>query len=140
MPLPRLEGCVPLLQVFDMRRSLAFYRGALGFETLQQAPAGDSPDWVLLGKDGVEVMLNTQFETGERPDHEDPARSTSHADTTLFVGCRELDAAFAALRAQGVDVDPPVVRAYGMRQLALRDPDGYGLCLQWRAERQDNDP
>ena len=30
-------------------------------------------------------------------------------------------------------VEPAVVRDYGMKQLGLKDPDGYGLCFQWRA-------
>jgi len=50
------------------------------------------------------------------------------------VGCRDLDGAHAHLRSHGVAVGPQVVRDYGMRQLAYSDPDGYGVCLQWRAE------
>jgi hypothetical protein len=25
------------------------------------------------------------------------------------------------------------VAPYGMKQMSLRDPDGYGLCFQWEA-------
>jgi catechol 2,3-dioxygenase-like lactoylglutathione lyase family enzyme len=78
-------------------------------------------------------MLNTQYERQERPPAADPARRAAHGDTALFFGCRDLDAAYAHLRGRGVQVEPPVVRPYGMRQLAFRDPDGYGLCLQWPA-------
>lgn len=39
----------------------------------------------------------------------------------------------AQLRAHGVDVKPPTVAPYGMKQLYVRDPDGYTLCFQWRA-------
>ena len=55
----------------------------------------------------------------------------SHADTTLFFGCPDVDAAYAHLRAHGIEVREPAVRDYGMKQLSLADPDGYGLCFQW---------
>jgi uncharacterized glyoxalase superfamily protein PhnB len=45
-----------------------------------------------------------------------------------------VDAAYEELRDKGVAVKPPTVARYGMKQLSLRDPDGYGLCFQWRAE------
>jgi glyoxylase I family protein len=67
-----VEGVAPLFQVFDMPRSVAFYRDVLGFEVI----------------------------------------------TT-------------SLRAQGVELEPPTVAPYGMRQLYLTDPDGYAICFQW---------
>lgn len=36
-----LAGFCPLLQVFDMPTSLAFYRDVLGFEVIQASPPGD---------------------------------------------------------------------------------------------------
>lgn len=128
-----LEGLCPLLEVFDMRRSLALYRDVLGFELVESAPPGDDCDWCLLKGNGADLMLNTQYERNARPPVPDTARVAAHGDTSLFFGCRDLDAAYAYLRAQGVDVQPPVVREYGMRQLSFNDSDGYNICLQWRA-------
>jgi hypothetical protein len=45
-----------------------------------------------------------------------------------------VDAAYEELRAKGVDVSKPHVASYGMKQISLRDPDGYGLCFQWEAK------
>jgi catechol 2,3-dioxygenase-like lactoylglutathione lyase family enzyme len=126
-----LEHMCPLLQVLDMERSLAFYRDVLGFEVVRSAPPGDACDWCLLRRGGIEVMLNTQYERPARPPGPDPARVAGHGDTTLFFACPDLDAAWAHLRTHGVEAGPPVTRDYGMRQLGFRDPDGYGLCLQW---------
>jgi glyoxylase I family protein len=44
-----------------------------------------------------------------------------------------VDAGYQYLTAKGLDVSPPRVTWYGMKQLSLTDPDGYGLCFQWRA-------
>jgi catechol 2,3-dioxygenase-like lactoylglutathione lyase family enzyme len=127
----KLEGVCPLLEVFDMARSLALYRDVLGFELVESAPPGDDCDWCLLRLGGTDIMLNAQYERHDRPPAPDPARVAAHGDTSLFFGCRDLDAAYAHLRAHGIDVKPPVVRNYGMRQLSFIDPDGYSLYLQW---------
>lgn len=128
-----IEGCVPLLEVFDMGTSVAFYRDVLGFDVV--ATSGPLPDcgWALLRKDGTEVMLNTAYDEGERPPAPDPARVAAHRDTALFFGCRDVDGAHAHLASKGLRVDPPVTQSYGMRQLYVTDPDGYNLCFQWRA-------
>ena len=36
-------------------------------------------------------------------------------------------------REKGLDVNEPKVAHYGMKQLYLTDPDGYGVCFQWKA-------
>ena len=132
MPL-KLEGCAPLLEVFDMPTSVAFYRDLLGFTVVAQSQPGDDFGWGLLQLDDVQLMLNTAYEGPDRPPAPDPARVRAHRDTGLFFGCRDLDGAFAHLREKGADVQPPVVASYGMKQLWLTDPDGYTLCFQWRA-------
>ena len=129
----KIEGLCPLLAVFDMRRAIAFYRDVLGFEVAATSQPGNDFDWALLRLDGTELMLNTAYERHERPPAPDPATVAAHGDTTLYFGCRDVDAAYEHLRAQGLDVKRPVIRDYGMKQLSLRDPEGYGLCFQWRA-------
>jgi glyoxylase I family protein len=132
MPI-KVEGVCTLLQVFDMPTSVAFYRDVLGFEVVQSSRPGDDFDWGLLRLDGVELMLNTRYERDSRPPAPDPARIAVHDDTSLYFGCRDLDAAYAHLLAHGIDVKPPVVREYGMKQLPFKDPDGYQICFQWPA-------
>jgi catechol 2,3-dioxygenase-like lactoylglutathione lyase family enzyme len=128
-----LRQMTPLLQVFDMPRALRFYRDLLGFGIVESSPprGADDCDWIWLRRDGIEVMLNTAYEHDSRPPGEDPARVAAHGDTVLYIGCPDVDAAYEYLRARGVALDPPSTAPYGMRQLYLRDPDGYGVCLQW---------
>lgn len=134
-----IRGMAPLLQVFDMPASIAFYRDVLGFAIIETSAPGDRFDWALLGYGGTELMLNTAYEGNARPAAPDPARVTAHRDTALFFGCADLDGAWAHLRAHGVDAEPPVTQGYGMRQVYLTDPDGYLLCLQWPATREAAD-
>lgn len=124
----------PLLQVFAMPASLHFYRDMLGFTVEATSPvqAGDPPfDWAMLRKGDAVLMLNTAYERDERPAMPDPARVAAHEDICLYLGCPDVDGAYRLLSAQGLDLAPPVTAPYGMRQLTLKDPDGYAVCLQW---------
>src|SRR5215510_11303215 len=126
----KIGGLCPLLQVFDMPTSIRFYRDALGFEVASQVPEGDECDWALLRLNESELMLNTAYEADERPPVADPVRIAAHSDTALFFDCADVDAACVYLRGDGIDVSDPVVQDYGMKQLYLKDPDGYGVCFQ----------
>jgi glyoxylase I family protein len=136
----RIEGICPLLQVFDMPASLAFYRDVLGFELVQAAPPperveGAGFDWAWLRLDRADLMLNTAYDPDAvRPPTPDPARVAAHGDTALFVACPDVDAAYSHLRAHGLDLEPPATAPYGMKQLYVKDPDGFTICFQWPAD------
>ena len=130
----KVDGVAPLIQVFDMPRSVAFYRDVLGFEVVATSPPRglDDFDWGLLRLEGIELMLNTAYDADERPAAPDASRVAAHGDIAFFFGCPDVDAAYEQLRAKGVRVEPPAIAHYGMKQLHLTDPDGYGICLQVR--------
>ncbi len=130
-----VRGMAPLVQVFDMPTSIAFYRDVLGF-AIAETDGKKVPDndWVMLDLNGVRVMLNTAYEADRRPQSPDPRRIRAHRDTCLYFGCPDVDGAYEHLLSKGIKLKPPAIAPYGMKQLYLNDPDGYCLCLQWRAE------
>jgi glyoxylase I family protein len=128
-----IRGLCPLLAVYDMPASLRFYREVLGFAEVRKSGQGDDVGWAWLRFGEAELMLNTAYDIGERPSLPDPARVAAHADTILYLGCEDLEGAYAFLVARGVRADPPRVAWYGMKQLYVADPDGYGICFQWPA-------
>ena len=131
-----VRGVCTLLQVYDMPASVRFYRDVLGFEIVETSPrAGDQFDWGLLRLNETFLMLNTAYEQEYRPAQPEPARIAAHGVTGLFFSCPDVDAAYRHLLAHGVDVNEPKTAPYGMKQLYVRDPDGYGLCFQWPAEQ-----
>jgi catechol 2,3-dioxygenase-like lactoylglutathione lyase family enzyme len=132
MPI-QVQDLTPLIQVFDMPTSVAFYRDVIGFEIVMQSQPGDHFDWALLKLGDAALMLNTAYESDQRPPAPDPARRAGHADTTLYFYCPNVDETYEYLRAKGLAVKKPVVRDYGMKQLTVTDPDGYDLCFQCRA-------
>ena len=130
-----VRGMTPLLQVFDMATSLKFYCDVLGFEIAQtdSNTAAPNHNWVWLRRNDIDLMLNTAYEYDKRPATANPRRVATHDDTALFFGAPDVDAVYAYLRTKGIEVKPPTVAPYGMKQLYLRDPDGFGLCFQWKA-------
>src|SRR5437016_4665444 len=131
-----VQGMTPLLYVFDMPTSIKFYCEVLGFQIAitDGKPAPDF-DWALLRLDGAELMLNTAYDGNDRPALPDPRRVTSHQDIELYFAAPDVDAIYTDLSAKGIDLKTPTVAPYGMKQLRLRDPDGFGLCFQWRVEQ-----
>jgi len=129
-----LRGLMPLIQVYDMPASLRFYRDVLGFEVVSTSPnlgGEDRYHWVWLRVGDVDLMLNTAYEFDEeRPVPPDPARVAAHEDTTLYFRCSDVDAVYDELRSKSVSVDLPAVMRYGMKEISLRDPDGFLLCFQ----------
>jgi ankyrin repeat protein/uncharacterized glyoxalase superfamily protein PhnB len=128
-------GMAPLIQVYDMPEAIRFYCDGLGFELVQsseeiEAPEGRYFHWAWLRLGGANLMLNTAYDAGERPPERDLSRESAHRDTELYFDCPDVDGAYADLRAKGLDVEEPKTAPYGMRQLRLRDPDGYVLCFQ----------
>ncbi len=125
----------PLLQVFDMRRALAFYRDILGFEVVGDSGKGDESSWVWLQLNGINLMLNDQYEPGHVPDAPPADRVRWHDDTCLYFSYPDVDGAYEELKDKLPDIQPPKTAWYGMRQLNFKDPDGYSICFQWKAEQ-----
>jgi uncharacterized glyoxalase superfamily protein PhnB len=127
----KTTGMAPLIQVFDMKTSIAFYCGKLGFTLAQRSQEGeDHFDWCMLENGGSYLMLNTAFERDERPNAADATRTAHHADTTFYFRCPDVAAAYRTLVARGCDLSPPEKMHYGASEIALTDPDGYRICFQ----------
>jgi glyoxylase I family protein len=118
-----VTGVTPLLEVFDLPVSMAFYRDVLGFELV----SGDDSWWCMLKLGGVSLMLNTAYERDERPAAPDPARVAGHSDGELYFATPDADAVYEHIRAKGWEVREPKNMFYGMRQVSIKDPDGFQL-------------
>lgn len=118
-----LYSLVPLLYVEDMVRSLAFYRDTLGFSLAQTWEPEGSVAWCRLERGEAAVMLQ------QTCDEDGPAEGRGRG-IAFYFHCEDADAEHARLSAAGLRLTPPATAFYGMRQLYLRDPDGYQLCFQ----------
>jgi catechol 2,3-dioxygenase-like lactoylglutathione lyase family enzyme len=127
---------IPNLLVTDMARSLAFYRDVLGLRVMVLVGAdrtlladGNDADAVFATLEDAEGQLMLQ--TAASLADELPvfaADQLPQASGTIY--CRGVDPdAVAGRVAPAQVVKGPLVQWYGMRELYLRDPDGYIVCL-----------
>lgn len=118
-----LHELVPLLFVEDVDRSLAFYRDQLGFDVTQTWEPADRIEWCRIERNGVAVMLQRACE-GDGP-------AEGHGrGVAFYFHCEDATAEYERLTAAGIEVEPPTVAFYGMKQLFVSDADGYELCFQ----------
>ncbi|MDE1169875.1 MAG: VOC family protein [Verrucomicrobium sp.] len=114
------------LKVADLERSLAFYRGVLGFQLMQRF--GRQAAFVSAGGYHHHLGLNTWESRGGSP----PAPGTTglyHA-AILYPTRAALADALRRLVEAGIPLDGAA--DHGVSQaLYLRDPDGNGLELYW---------
>jgi catechol 2,3-dioxygenase-like lactoylglutathione lyase family enzyme len=116
----RFLGSRHILAVQDLRASTDFYIQVLGFAR----DFGDGTDgWSWLSRDGVRVGL------GECA--AEPAASTLGDHSYIaYVNVDDVDAVYAELRARGAPIKaPPETKPWGMREFALRTPDGHRMTF-----------
>ncbi|MBV8855420.1 MAG: VOC family protein [Acidobacteria bacterium] len=106
-----------ILMVSDMRRSVEFYRDALGL-TLKF----ESPGWA-------------EFQTGETTLALHPAGAQAGAPGAFSLGFMvdDLEETYGVLSARGVSFNAPPAEREGAGRLAVcADPDGHPISLSER--------
>jgi glyoxylase I family protein len=125
-------GLTPLIGVWDMPTALAFYRDLLGFAVVFASPEVETAEgrfshymWLRFG--AAEIMLNTQYDSNERPTQPPAKRSQ---DAVFYIGCADVDLAYQELTDRGLKAKPPKMASYGLKLFSVEDPDGYTIVFQ----------
>jgi uncharacterized glyoxalase superfamily protein PhnB len=114
----------PLLTVDAIEPCLPFWVERLGFAKTVEVPDGTSLGFVILAKDGVEIMY--QSRASVEKDIPALARGSSKALPAmgLFIEVGNIDEVERAL--EGIEQVIPRRRTfYGMDEVIVRDPGGY---------------
>ncbi len=125
-------GLTPLIGVFDMPTALAFYRNLLGFTVQFASPEVETAEgrfshYMYLKFGGAEVMLNTQYDSNERPSGP-PERK--QRNVVFYIHCQDIELAYRALTERGLKADRPKMAGYGLMHFSVEDPDGYTIVFQ----------
>ena len=114
------------LKVADLKRSLGFYCGVLGFELIQRM--GDSAAFISAGGYHHHIGLNTWESLGGSPP---PQGSTGLYHSAIVYPTRaSLADALHRVLAAGIALDGAA--DHGVSEaLYLRDPDQNGVELYW---------
>ncbi len=130
----QFTGLTPYIEVFDMNASLAFYRDCLGFAVVFASPEVDTAEgrfshFVRLRRGGAHLMLNTAYDSNERPPTRSEPRWTACGHTHFYINCDDLAGLHAEVLARGLALPPPSLTRYGYLAFSALDPDGYRITF-----------
>lgn len=118
----RLVATNPVLVVSDLKRSLNFYVGRLGFR--EPAAWGEPPCFAMCNRDGFDLMFNL-VAPGQTVHPNGPSGVWD-----LCLRVADIAEEIADLRGHGVAIAKgPTDTFYGMREIEVLDPDGFRICL-----------
>ena len=121
--MPRLVyNMQTMLQVRDLRESIAFYTEVLGFKVDGTWPP-DEPTWAGLTSGNARMMLSIVEGVTEM-----------HFTGVIYMYPDDIDAAWEQLREKVEVVEAIETRPYGMRDFSFRDPNGYFITLGQSAD------
>jgi uncharacterized glyoxalase superfamily protein PhnB len=111
-----------VLLVDDIESSLPFWAERMGFEKIIEVPDGERLGFVMLVREGAELMLQTKESV--RKDEPKFATETASRVSSLFI---EVDDFEDVLRRLG---GYPIAMAerktfYGMREIGVFEPGGH---------------
>jgi catechol 2,3-dioxygenase-like lactoylglutathione lyase family enzyme len=120
------KAITALLNVESVERSAQFYRDVLGLEVVDSWTDQGRVRWARVRAEGVSLMLNER-ERGEGG--ESRRARPGHSDVVLYVSVDDVASLHPRLVASGYAPGAINEESYGLRQFALRDPDGYELAI-----------
>jgi uncharacterized glyoxalase superfamily protein PhnB len=109
-----LRSLTPMLQTSDMERTVAWYQQTLDFRCVRRV----GNEWCQLERDGVSLMFMQNAHVG-----------APHATATQYIHVDDVDAVWDSLKTRVPAEWGPQVMPYGMREFAIKDPDGYYLSF-----------
>lgn len=112
----------PYFPVADVERSASYYARVFGFEP--HYLAGSPPQFAIMSRDGLSIMLRLVADPGKIFPNESQGGTWD-----AFFWVSDVRKLYEELRANGAMViyGPIVQQAYQMEEFAVRDCDGHVL-------------
>lgn len=104
---PLIQSTVPVLASLDLNESVEFYVRRLGFERQLQLD-----NYAIVRRDGAEIHF---WFCGERHIAE---------NTSCYVRVASTQALYEEFKLRNLEIQPPVERPWGMKELYVVDPHG----------------
>lgn len=130
MASPTMKKLSPVLIVRDIEPCLSFW-AALGFERAAEVPHGDRLGFVLLAKDGVELMYQSRASVQQ----DVPALAELPSSSFLYLEVDDLDAVVPKLAGAPVIVSRRKT-FYGADELGVREPGGNVVLFSQHGSQQ----
>lgn len=115
-----IRRITPLLVVEAIEPGLDFWVERLGFVATAKVPDGDRLGFIILARDGTELMFQTRASLAA----DVPTLAGAPAATSLFIEVRDLSPVLDAVAGLEVLV-PRRTTSYGMDEIGVREPGGH---------------
>jgi len=116
-----------VLIVEEIEKSLAFWVDRMGFQKTVDVPEGDRLGFVILAREGAELMMQTI--TSVRKDEPKFAPKTLDSKGCgLFVEVADFEDVKRRLDGYPI-VMPERVTFYGMREIGVAEPNGHTVVF-----------
>jgi uncharacterized glyoxalase superfamily protein PhnB len=113
----------PFFVTGDVRRSVGFYRDAMGFEVTLLEPK-DEPFFAIVVRDGAQLFLKSEAGVEPVPN----AARHRRLRWDAYVQAPDPDALAAEFAAAGAEFSAPLADTHdGLRGFEVTDPDGHVL-------------
>jgi len=117
-----VKRITPVLYVKEIEPCVPFWVERLGFEKTVEVPDGDRLGFVILQKDGLEIMYQS-FASAEK-DAPAMAKEINGGRTFLYIEVERLQPIMDAI--QGVPIAVPLrTTFYGAKEIGVKDPAGH---------------
>jgi catechol 2,3-dioxygenase-like lactoylglutathione lyase family enzyme len=118
-----------VLIVESIEKSLPFWIDRIGFEKTVEVPEDNSLGFVILVRDGAELMLQT-IESVRNDVPQLAPKSFSH-DVGLFIEIDDFDDIVKRLNGYPIAL-PERTTFYGTREIGVREPNGHTVIFAAR--------
>jgi uncharacterized glyoxalase superfamily protein PhnB len=119
--MPTMKKLTPILYVERIEPVIPFWADRLGFERTAEVPHGEHLGFLILQKDGVEIMYQTRDSV--RADAPELAERLPMEGSLLFIEVDDLDGVERAV--QGAEIVVPRRKTpYGADEIFVREPAG----------------
>jgi 4-hydroxyphenylpyruvate dioxygenase-like putative hemolysin len=119
-----------VLLVEEIEKSLPFWMERMGFEKTVEVPEGDRLGFVILVRDGAELMLQTIESVRKDAPQFVPKAGTSVA--ALFIEVDDFADTVRRLEGYAIAL-PERTTFYGMREIGVIEPGGHTVIFAARA-------
>ncbi|MFN8573424.1 MAG: hypothetical protein U0132_15330 [Gemmatimonadaceae bacterium] len=119
MPTPSVSKLTPVLVVTAIEPSLEFWEKRLGFSRTVEVPHENALGFVILVKDGVELMFQSAASVLA-----DLGSSAGGESAALFIEVGDLAAIEQALAGYPLTM-PRRTTFYGMHEIGVKEPGGH---------------
>lgn len=121
---PKMLVSCPFFLVADVRRAAEYYRDRLGFRIIGYF-SEEPPIFAMVDRDRAEIHLRLA-----RDGRSGSNRQRVGDALDCYIRVEDVDGLHAELRSREADIiTPPILRGYGMKEIEVRDADGYVICF-----------